>query len=161
MSPARTRASYQPQFAFPPCPVGFEDIPFVHYFDAISTPALGSTLAAASETFDIPLFLEKDADFIARAIRIFGAAQFQLREPGGRWLSSGSPALPPLLSQSYQGQGLNLTPSEAFFQPSVVLEPEIFCVAGSSFTLSLYSAAGGAVGGFVSIEGFKRRRIDG
>ena len=163
MSPARTRASYQPQFAFPPCPVGFEDLEFVHYFDAVSTPALGSTLAAGAESFDIPLFLEKDADFVARAIRIVGAAQFQFRDPTGTWLSEKPPAFPPLLSQSYQGQGLNLAPSGAFFQPSVVLEPEIVCTAGSAFMLYLYNPTGGpvAVAGFVSIEGVKRRRIDG
>lgn len=163
----RTRASYQPQFAFPPTPPGFADDQFVQYYDAISTPILGATLAAHGEYLDIPLQIENDPTpdsvFIARALRIVGAARFQFREPSGSWLSSAFPNLPPVLRQSYLAQGLDLGPSGAFFQPAVSFEPEIYCRAGSFFLLYLYNpaAAPAAVAGFISIEGVKRRRIHG
>lgn len=167
----RTRASYpyRPQFVPRSTPKGFHDVDFVHFYDANTTPVLGMTIGAGAEKMDIPLYLENDADFILRGIRVLlvvtseeagaVAARVQFREPaGGRFLSSQPPALPPVLSQSYLGQGLNVTPTGAFEFPMVPMDPEIVCPAGSAFLAYLYNplAVAGMVSGFIAFFGVKR-----
>jgi hypothetical protein len=149
---------YRAQFAYRPAPTGFHDEDFTHFYNAISTPALGMTIAAGDTLKDIPLVLETDADFIARGIRIMGQARFQFREPSGLWLSEQYPAPPPHLVHSYQAGGLDLLPAGTFELPTVPLEPAIGCLAGSAFLLYLYNPAAipVAVNGWVAIFGVKR-----
>jgi hypothetical protein len=134
------------------------DVDFEAYFDAVSTPVLGITLAAGAEQLDVPLQLENDADFIVRGIRIVGAAQFQFKTPDGIPLSSRFPAQPPVLQQSYQAGGLNLTPSGVFELPTVPMDPEVVCPAGSAWLLNVLNPAAipTAVAGFIVFFGVKR-----
>jgi hypothetical protein len=150
--------SYRAQFAYPPAPAGFHDEDFIHYYDAISTPTLGSILPAGATLRDIPLVLETDADFIARGIRIFGFVDFQLREPNGAFLSEQPPANPPSLFHSYLGGGIIIFPAGPMELPTVPLESEIVCPAGSAFLLYLYNPTGGPtpVNGTIAIFGVKR-----
>ena len=155
--------NYRPQFAVSPCPAGFHDEEFIHYFDELSNPALGLTLAGGATLRDIPLQLETDAVFIARGVRLGSIAtvNVQLREPGGRLLSpevSGSGFLIPY--QSYLPGGLDLTPAGGFELMTVPLEPEIECPAGSVFMAYFQNAtsppAPVAIDAVIAIFGVKR-----
>jgi hypothetical protein len=151
--------NYRPQFVPAPAPQGFHDEEFVHYFDAVSTPVLGAVLAAGATQMNVTLQLENDADFIARGIRIIGTARFQFREPfGDKLLSEDLPATPPVLRHTYQAGGLDLTPSGTLELPTVPIEPEIFCPAGSAFQVNIYNPAAvpANVAGFIAIFGVKR-----
>jgi hypothetical protein len=152
--------SYRAQFDSPPAPRGFHDEDFVHYYDAINTPTLGQALPAGATLRDIPLVLETDADFIARGIRIIGAGlvQYRFREPNGGYLSEQPPANPPVLFHSYVAGGIVVFPVGLFEVPTVPLDPEVVCPAGSAFVLSLYNLAAipMPVGGFIAIFGVKR-----
>lgn len=148
--------NYRPQFAASFAPAGFHDEEFVHYYDAVSNPALGLTLAAGASLRDIPLPLETDAAFIARGIRFVGTGMpnLQVREPGGRYLSQD--AL--FAFQSYLSGGLFVLPSGAFEVMTVALEPEIECPAGSVFLAYFENslAVPLAMGVEISIFGVKR-----
>ncbi len=148
---------YQPQFVKPPCPPGFHDEDFVHYFDQVNNPSLGVTIPAGDSVRDIQLQLETDADFIARGISVIAGAAPQFREPGGFYLSSDFVAL----AQSYRN-GVSLAPSGMFAEQTVALEPEIHCPGGSNFSVFFENPTGApvALGAFVAIFGVKRRRND-
>ena len=150
--------SYRAQFAYPPAPRGFHDEDFIHYYDAISTPTLGQIMPAGSTLRDIPLVLETDADFIARGVRIFGFVDFRLREPNGGYLSEQPPANPPILFHSYVGGGIIIFPAGLVELPTVPLDSEIVCSAGSAFLLYLYNALPipMQVNGTIAIFGVKR-----
>jgi hypothetical protein len=122
--------NYRPQFVHPPTPPGSRDDDFVAYYDQINTPGLGTTLAAGADLRDVPLQLETDSRFIARAILVYSqATDLQFREPGGKLLS---PVVAPLLHTVFGG-GLLVFPFGALGVNHVPLEPEIECDPGSVF----------------------------
>lgn len=122
--------NYRPQFIHPFTPPGFRDDDFVAYYDQINTPALGTILAAGADLRDVPLQLETDSRFIARAVLVYSqATDLQFREPGGKLLSS---TTAPLL-HTFFGGGLVVFPFGALGVNHVPLEPEIECAPGSVF----------------------------
>ncbi len=123
------RLNYQPQFVHPPTPPGFRDDEFVAYYDAVNTPALGQVLAAGDDLRDVPLQLETDSRFIARAILVYVNADIALREPGGKPLMT----QPGLVTHTLFGGALLVFPFGAVGVNHVPLEPEIECDPGSVF----------------------------
>ena len=166
-SPVVFRSGYRPQFVPPPTPKGFHDVDFVAYFDAVSTPFLGTIMQAGAEQLDVPLQLENDADFVLRGIRVVlflttergapAVPQVQFKAPDGSPLSSKFPAFPPLLLQSYTAGGLIVAPAGAFEFPTVPIDPEVLCPAGSAFLMNVYNPGILAqLGGFIAFFGVKR-----
>lgn len=158
---------YRPQFVPLPTPKGFTDVDFVAYFDAVSTPVLGMTLAAGAEQLDVPLQIENDADFICRGIKVAltltaergvpTLPQVQFKTPNGTPISSKFPAFPPILNQSYLGGGLVVLPAGALEIPTVPMDAEILCPAGSAWLMNVYNPGILAtLSGFVAFFGVKR-----
>jgi hypothetical protein len=122
--------NYRPQFVHPFTPPGFRDDDFVAYYDQINTPGLGTTLAAGAELRDVPLQMETDSRFIARAVLVYSQGiELQFREPGGKLLSP----VPTSLIHTVVGGGLVVFPFGALGVNHVPLEPEIDCDPGSVF----------------------------
>jgi len=128
--------TYRPQFVYPAPPAGFEDEQFHYSFDSTNTPALANSLPAGAYANDIPLLLQSDAPFIARAIKIqLGAAHstlwFELKTPHGDYI-----ALPYVPISRYAGEGDGAAIAGRLFVP---IEEAIYCPSGSSWVLYLYN----------------------
>ena len=150
--PVRVRYyRYGCQFAQPGPVAGLYDQDFEHDFDAITTPAFGSTVAAGASLRDIPLVLETDAEFVVRGIRIFTTAtvflDFQLKEPGGKF------------AHSFLSGGLAVAPVGALAFNTIPIEPEIVCPKGGVWMLYVANPTATPVvlGLGVTFFGVKRR----
>ena len=129
--------AYRPQSVYPDPPEGWEDTDFVYYFDPVNTPALGGGLPAGETIQKIPLQLQPDADFYLRGIQISG-------NTGRLGLTFWTPAGDPIsqvtveADRAYSGT-LNGNPPVG--RLPVMVEPEIFCPAGSQILLDLTNIA--------------------
>lgn len=132
---------YRPQYAYPPSPRGTEGETFHYSFDATNTPVLALTLAAGAQANDIMLPLDPDAPFVCRGIRIaLGTAgsvlEVKLKTPNGDYLET---AFVPASRWAFGG-GLAVAGNLI-----VALEPEVWCQAGSAWSLYLFNPTSGNV----------------
>jgi len=146
---------YRPQFAYP-TPEGFTDQDCDQYFDGYNAPALGQT-GGPDWYYNIPLQIDKDADFLWRGIKIPNQPVdilnlgIQLRDPSGRYLTAGF--VPVWL------WGLQVSLNDGLTGgPGCILEPGIFCLKGSVILLDYQNltTGGGAVDFAVVLIGVKR-----
>ena len=160
---------YGGQFAQPGPPQGFHDEDFVHIFNAVTTPVLGSLLLPGASLRDVPLILETDAEFVLQGIDIFDGTNipdnsnlfltFQIKEPGGKFLMPETAAV--VLAQAFLPGGLSLNPTGPMSVMTVPVEPELLCPAGGVFLLYVTNTVsflpGVALNTSVSFYGVKRR----
>jgi hypothetical protein len=123
---------YVPQFN-QPTPEGFRDVPFVYYYDGNNTPQLNSNVAASSRIENIPLPLQRDADFYWRGFEVIvSSVSSQLfvkfRDNAQNFLFDDYIRIPELV-----GAGRAAVTGQSV----VTLEPEIFCPAGGTLWLFL------------------------
>lgn len=131
---------YRPQFPYP-CPSGYEDGDFDHYFDYRNTPLLNNTsLAAATAILNIGLNLQSDQPFLWRGIYVKGinasdpVVSAQFKDPYGNYLSD-----------QFVPLDLSVAPDgTALYFLNIALEPGIACPAGSVVWLNLYNQTTGA-----------------
>jgi len=158
---------YRPQFAYP-TPDGFTDQDCDQYFDGNNAPLLNLS-GGPDLVSNIPLQLDKDADFLWRGIKIPNLRGIvlnlgiQLRGPDGRYLSPSSQLIfPPGNTtvfipvwlwawQSSQYDGLT-------GGPGCIIEPEIYCQKGSVIMLDYQNLTrgGGSIDFAVVLTGVKR-----
>jgi hypothetical protein len=124
---------YRPQFAYP-CPRGYEDGDFDHYFDYRNTVLLNNTsLAAGLTVLNIQLNLQTDHPFFIRGIQVKAVnagdpvISAQFKDAHGNYLSDDF--VPLDLSVAPDGQ--------AQFFTNVVFEPALPCLAGSVVWMNL------------------------
>jgi hypothetical protein len=146
---------YRPQFVYLPSPKNTKDVRVSYSFDQSNTPSFGGTIAAGN-AYSSPILLptDQDADFFLRAIQIQSTQLLigvldpynnQLVNP----LSPGYPAtLLPDLWSSMDGAGVVAMESDNW---------GIYCPFGSSFTVYVQNATGGALAGpVITFHGIKR-----
>jgi len=148
---------YRPQFAYP-TPDGFTDQDCDQYFDGNNAPALGQT-GGPGLVQNIPLQLDKDADFLWRGIKISRPGSYadvpnlgiQLRMADDRYLTAGF--VPVWLWGWQPSQNDNLTGG-----PGCILEPKIYCRKGSTILLDYrnLTSGGTSIEFTVVLTGVKR-----
>jgi hypothetical protein len=125
--------TYRPQFAYPPAPEGFKDEDFIYCFDAFNVPGFGIVLAPGQDFQNIPLQLQRDAEFRWRGVQVSNPASLlgiQLTTPDGTALSDDY--VPAEVDSGLPG-GVSGQPGGV----PVPLEPEIVCAAGSVILMSV------------------------
>jgi hypothetical protein len=145
---------YRPEFAYP-TPDGFVDQDCDQYFDSNTTPFLAQS--TPNLISNIPLQLDKDADFLWRGVKIpildyqgIQNVAIQLRAPGGRYITADFVPIWLFGIQVNQGDGLT-------GGPGCVLEPGIYCPKGSVILLdTLGIGNGGATLLEIVLTGVKR-----
>lgn len=127
--------AYRPQFAYPRAPEGSRDEPYEYFFDQTNEPALMIDISPGQQIEGIPLPLDADAEFRARAIQIGNAATLsaplgiRLRDGLGNYLSK--EYVPIQFFCGYTGSG-DFEGGEA-----CALEPELICPAGGSLSIDI------------------------
>lgn len=129
---------YRPQFPCPAPPPSCEDQTCLYSWDQTNLPALTGTLGPRVQTGRIPLRVDKDADFYARAFSQNGALAIRIEDTDGNALSDSENADNDanfVLSEEY-----GLTGGAGF----VVWESGaggIFSPAGGSYALYLFNSS--------------------
>ncbi|MGA8872456.1 MAG: hypothetical protein WB460_15015, partial [Candidatus Acidiferrales bacterium] len=145
---------YRPQYAYPPPAKGIEAEVYHYSFDGTNTPVLALTLAGGTQANDIMLPLEPDAPFCCRGIRIaLGTAgsplKVKLKTPAGDYIQT---ADVPSSKWAFGGG------APVVGNLVVPLEPEIWCAAGSVWTLYLFNPTAGNVNPpAITLFGIKER----
>lgn len=145
---------YRPQFPYPPTPVGCQDQRVSYSFDGSNVAYFSGTVAAGALLQQVPLPLDKDADFYLRAIQIQATTLLiGLQDAGGHpLLLPSAPGLPPTLSVPLWAQ--------CDGGPIVPLESDnwgVFCRAGSRLLAYVQNTGIAAVNGpVITLHGVKR-----
>jgi len=145
---------YRPQFPYPPAPAGCQDLRCSYSFDSSNTPYFVGTIAAGVLIQQVPLPLDKDADFFLRGIQIQATTLLiGILDAGGHPILLPSAAgLPPTLSVPLWAQ--------CDGGPIVPLESDpwgIYCRAGSRLLANVQNSGALAVAGpVITLHGVKR-----
>lgn len=144
---------YRPQFAFPKAS-NCQEQRCIYCFDSSNTPSMAGTLAAGITTSRIPLPLDRDADYLVRAIQISPSLlQFGLEDPGYHPLvHPTSSGLPPVVASALW--------SQCDGGPLVTLESDnwgIYCRRGAVLIAYFSNPTTGALAfPTINIHGIKR-----
>lgn len=145
---------YRQQFAFPKTPHGCQDQRCMFSYDGSNVALLSGTLAAGAATGRIPLLIDRDADFLLRAIQISPTVlSVGIEDPGGH----------PLVNPSSPGQ-YPLEPNALWAQcdggPIVTLDSDnwgIFCRKASALIAYLSNPTAAPVAfPIITLHGIKR-----
>lgn len=147
---------YRPQFAFPESSGPCQEQRCTYSYDRTNTPALAGTLAAGATTPRIPFLLDRDADYLWRAIQVSPTVLLVgIEDPGGHPIVHANPSSNPPVE-------LNALWAQCDGGPFVTLDSDnwgIYCGPGAVLIGYVSNPTAGAlVLPIITFHGIKRFR---